>query len=53
MDDLYDEDTDTVYGLDYVDEGDDFGRYRCRHGAYIGTPGGPDILCGRCEMGED
>lgn len=48
---LYDEDTDTYYGLDYVDEDDDFDRYHCAHGTYIGTPGGPDILCFYCEMG--
>lgn len=24
----------------------------CRHGQYIGDPGGPDYLCGRCEDGE-
>lgn len=48
---LYDEDTDTYYGLDYVDEDDDFDRYHCPHGTYIGTPGGPDILCGWCEEG--
>lgn len=49
--DIYDEDTDTYYGLDYVDEDDDFDRYHCVHGTYIGTPGGPDILCGWCEEG--
>lgn len=24
----------------------------CQHGTYIGYPGGPDYLCGACEMGE-
>lgn len=28
----------------------DFGDY-CRHGSYIGTPGGADFLCGWCEEG--
>lgn len=42
--DLYDEDTDTLY--------QDEGTF-CRHGVYIGTPGGPDFMCGRCEMGDD
>lgn len=49
--DIYDEDTDTYYGLDYVDEDDDFDRYHCVHGTYIGTPGGPDLMCGWCEEG--
>lgn len=26
---------------------------RCRHGNFIGSPGGPDYLCGQCEMGDD
>ena len=25
---------------------------RCIHGSYVGYPGGPDDMCGRCEMGE-
>lgn len=28
-------------------------RQRCRHGAFIGSSWGPDIICGKCEMGED
>ena len=24
----------------------------CRHGNYVGDAGGPDYLCGQCEMGE-
>ena len=24
----------------------------CKHGTYIGTPGGPDYLCGQCEDGD-
>lgn len=28
----------------------DFGEY-CRHGKYIGTPGGADFMCGFCEEG--
>jgi hypothetical protein len=24
----------------------------CKHGTYIGYPGGPDYLCGPCEMGD-
>lgn len=28
-------------------------RQRCRHGQFIGSSWGPDIICGRCEMGED
>jgi hypothetical protein len=41
--DLYDEETGTLY----TDEN----TYR-EHGTYIGTPGGPDYLCGYCENGE-
>lgn len=25
----------------------------CKHGSYIGTPGGADYLCGACESGAD
>lgn len=42
--DLYDEDTDTLYADDST---------YCKHGTYIGTAGGPDFMCGPCEMGED
>lgn len=24
----------------------------CRHGTFVGGPGGPDYLCGACENGE-
>ena len=24
----------------------------CKHGNYIGTPYGPDYICGYCEMGD-
>ena len=24
----------------------------CEHGTYIGYPGGPDYICGMCEMGD-
>lgn len=41
--DLYDEDTDTFYS--------DESCY-CKHGKYVGTPGGPDILCLDCEIGD-
>lgn len=42
--DLWDEDTQTLYEDDST---------RCPHGTYTGTPGGPDFMCGRCEMGDD
>lgn len=29
-----------------------YGR-RCKHGTNIGTPGGPELLCGYCESGLD
>lgn len=25
--------------------------YRCKHGAFVGDPYGPDYMCGWCEMG--
>jgi|APSaa5957512622_1039677.scaffolds.fasta_scaffold22743_6 hypothetical protein len=25
----------------------------CEHGNYVGTPGGPDHICGKCEDGRD
>lgn len=31
----------------------DYDRVHCRHGSYIGYPGGRDILCHECEMGWD
>lgn len=40
---LYDEDSDT-----YFTSPDTY----CKHGSYIGTPGGPEILCGACESGD-
>lgn len=24
----------------------------CKHGTYVGDAGGPDYLCGKCEMGD-
>lgn len=30
---------------------DDFEKVHCKHGTYIGYPGGPDYICGACEMG--
>jgi hypothetical protein len=41
--------------LDDGDEPDDgtYGGSYCRHGVYVGTPGGADYMCGRCEMGDD
>lgn len=42
--DLYDEDTDTLYRDDNT---------YCKHGTYIGTPGGPDLLCHWCESGDE
>ena len=40
--------------LDDGDEPDDgtWGGSYCRHGTYIGTPGGADFMCGACEAGE-
>lgn len=40
--DLHDEDSGQLYADDST---------YCEHGTYIGTPGGPDLLCGACEGG--
>jgi hypothetical protein len=48
-----------AYGFDRYDgETDDQyyqsrGEYYCKHGVYVGSPGGADYMCGRCEMGDD
>lgn len=36
------------------DEPDDgtWGGTYCKHGTYVGTPGGADYICGACEEGE-
>jgi hypothetical protein len=45
-----------AYGFDrHDDETDDQyyqsrGEYYCKHGVYVGSPGGADHMCGRCEM---
>jgi hypothetical protein len=39
---------DDAYDWDRYDP-----RQYCRHGSFIGSWWGPDILCGDCEMGED
>jgi hypothetical protein len=44
--DIYDGETDDQYFQSR-------GEYYCKHGVYIGSPGGPDYMCGRCESGED
>lgn len=30
---------------------EDYERVHCRHGKFVGYPGGPDYLCGACENG--
>lgn len=30
---------------------EDYGRVHCKHGTYIGYPGGADYICGPCEDG--
>lgn len=42
--DLYDGETEDQY---YASQG----RYYCKHGVYIGSPGGADYMCGACEDG--
>lgn len=32
---------------------EDYDRVHCKHGQYIGYPGGPDYMCHYCEMGYD
>ena len=43
--------TDLGNGEEYFSE--DFDRVHCRHGFYIGYPGGADHMCPACEMGWD
>jgi len=31
----------------------DYDQVHCRHGNYIGYPGGADFMCPHCEMGEN
>jgi len=38
-------------GEEYFAE--DFDRVHCRHGHYVGYPGGADYMCPACEMGWD
>ncbi len=39
------------FGEEYFAE--DYSRVHCKHGAYIGYPGGADYICGACEDGFD
>ena len=47
------------YDSDDYEEGDRWDWDRndpkqyCKHGTFIGSWWGPDLLCGRCEMGDD
>ena len=43
----------TTTGYDEQHDDPDNLRWYCRHGNYIGTPGGPDHMCGYCEMGDE
>lgn len=62
-----DVDVDEIDNYDVALDADDFDDYRdedrwdwdyddpsqyCRHGAFIGSWWGPDILCLRCELGD-
>jgi hypothetical protein len=44
-------DDDYEYGDEWDWDRNDRSQY-CIHGTFIGSWWGPDILCGRCEMGE-
>lgn len=54
MDEILDEMDDSDYGPD--DGLDDYSRNHggiyCKHGVYLGTPGGADLMCGACEEGD-
>lgn len=41
----------TTIGYDPAHDDPDDPRWYCQHGQYIGTPGGPDHICGWCEDG--
>ena len=40
-------------GYDPAHDDPDDDRNYCRHGNYIGSPGGPDYMCGYCESGDE
>jgi hypothetical protein len=42
---------DYQYGDEYDWDRNDKSQY-CVHGTFIGSWWGPDILCGKCEMGD-
>lgn len=44
-------DDDYQYGDEWDWDKNDKSQY-CRHGNFIGSWWGPDILCGACEVGE-
>ena len=44
-------DEDYVYGDEWDWDRNDRSQY-CKHGTFIGSWWGPDILCGRCEEGD-
>lgn len=43
---------DYEYGDEWDWDRNDKSQY-CVHGTFIGSWWGPDILCGRCEMGDE
>lgn len=52
--------TDEEYDQGLIDAGYDPAHddpndrsFYCRHGRYIGSPGGPDYMCGYCESGDE
>lgn len=45
------DDDDYQYGDEWDWDKNDSSQY-CKHGTFIGSWWGPDILCGRCEMGD-
>jgi hypothetical protein len=42
---------DYEYGDEYDWDRNDKSQY-CEHGTFIGSWWGPDLLCGKCEMGD-
>lgn len=51
-DSMTDIDNDYEHGDEWDWDRNDKSQY-CEHGNFIGSWWGPDILCGRCEMGDE
>lgn len=49
---MTDIDNDYQYGDEWDWDRNDRSQY-CEHGTFIGSWWGPDLLCGKCEMGDE